>query len=698
MTLAPRRVILTATALLLAAAPSLAQSPGNPAAVTPGSADDYRYERQVRPAGPGANRLAIDLPLLAGASPFSVVTRLAGADGESVAVAQGGLADLRFYDGDNREIPYLLVQPPPRTREWAIGRVLQVAPTKKNSGFELDLGKAQAVDRLALAGLPVPYLKRARLEASGDRAHWTMLVDETTVFDLPDEKLRREEIEFPAGEYRYLRLTWDDSNSARLPPPRGARARLAGAAAPPATLRAPLSFERRASEPGVSRYRVSLPAPRLPIVAVELSVSGGYVLRQARLAESRLAGAEMRAVPLGNATLRRAVRDDMAAAELRIPIAAPQESQLELVVEDGSNRPLDLTGVTAVFAELPWIYFETASEAVMLARYGSRGATPPRYDLEAARPSIGRGAVPLATWGEPLDIRPSVAVAQAAAFPVVGASLDTSAFAYRRAIPPGRRGLTALRLDAAALAHSRFSDLRIVTPDSRQVAYLVERLDEPLGIDLQKPQPAEAMPGAPAALRGEPGAAALTAYRLSLPQPGLPAARLVLETSASVFARQVRVLVERRDEGGRDGRRLDVVAESAWKHTEPETPAPPLTLALPPGLPGALWLVVDEGDNSRLPLARARLLLPATQLRFFRGTDEPLSLIYGNADAAVPRYDLALLAPRLVGAAAFEVWPGPENGAAEGGQHGATATRLFWGALVAAVVVLLVVLARLLKA
>lgn len=680
-------VLLAATAWLAVGAVS---TDGVRARAAGPDGNGYRYERYVRPGAAGPNRLAVDLPLLAGGSPFSVVVRQSGVN-DTVLVAQGGLSDLRFFDEDHREVPYLLVQPVPRAAQWVRGRLLPIAATKKSSGFEVDLGAARAVDRLLMEGLPRPYLKRVRVEGSGDRARWTLLADEATVFNLPDEKLTREQVEFGAGEFRYLRVTWDDTSSARMPLPRSAAARLVAPGAPPATLRAPLHVERRDSEPGVSRYRVALPAPRMPVAALELSVGSGYVLRQARVMEARLNGAELIPVELGAAVLRRAVRDNLAASELRVPIAAPQERELELVVEDGSNPPLDLTGVTAVFAELPWIYFEAASTRSILGRYGATNATAPRYDLEAVRPSLGRMRIADANWGEPLALEGAATRPGAAPVPVLGAAVDAGSFAYRRGIPLGPHGLTALRLDAAVLSHSPFRDLRIVTPGGKQVAYLVERLDEPLALGLAlKPAP-------PLSDDGAFAGANQTVYRVDLPASGLPSSRLVLQTTSRVFSRTVRVLAQPRQPNTRNDRRLDLLGESSWTHAEPETPAPALTLQLAGLLPATLLVVVDEGDNSRLPIEAARLLVPAYRLRFFRETDEPLSLLYGNGAAAAPRYDLALLAPRLVGAAAHEVWPAPENASSGPPARLVTASKVFWGALIAAVLVLLAILGRLLR-
>jgi hypothetical protein len=268
-----------------------------------------------------------------------------------------------------------------------------------------------------------------------------------------------------------------------------------------------------------------------------------------------------------------------------------------------------------------------------------------------------------------------------------GAPLSISGFRYRRAVREARAGLNALALDAAVLAHSRgLADVRLADPQGRQVPYLLEKRDEPLVVDLEL----EALD-----TEGdrEPGSAArLSRYRLVLPHAGLPASRLVLTTRARVFERRVEVAAGDA-ERGRDERGDRPLAAAGWRHADPETPAPALTLELPVVAGDELVLSIDEGDNSPLPLGAPKLLLPAWRLRFF-GTGGEVSLVYGRPGLAAARYDLALLAPRLVGAAAHEVEAGPEGDTGAGGER--RQALVFWGALVAAVAALLVLLARLL--
>src|SRR5205823_14850234 len=101
------------------------------------------------------------------------------------------------------------------------------------------------------------------------------------------------------------------------------------------------------------------------------------------------------------------------------------------------------------------------------------------------------------------------------------------------------------------------------------------------------------------------------------------------------------------------------------------------------------------GDNAPRPLRDATLLLPAYRLRFFRDGHTPLVLVYGRPDLGAPRYDLALLAPRLLGAPAQEIAAGAERAVTN--VTGVTPTVVFWCAPAPAVPVLLGLSARSLR-
>jgi hypothetical protein len=89
------------------------------------------------------------------------------------------------------------------------------------------------------------------------------------------------------------------------------------------------------------------------------------------------------------------------------------------------------------------------------------------------------------------------------------------------------------------------------------------------------------------------------------------------------------------------------------------------------------------------------LLLPSYRLRFVREAGASLRLVYGRADLAAPRYDIELIAPRLLDAAAEEVTPQPEDQRAA--VFSGTPRLVFWGVLGVVVIALLVLIARLVR-
>ncbi|HET8773452.1 MAG TPA: DUF3999 family protein [Thermoanaerobaculia bacterium] len=611
----------------------------------------FARERVVTPGARGPNRLDVDVALLAKAQP--------------------DLRDLRLHDAQDRELGYLLVPPPPPVHTWAGGSLLPVASTKNTSGFELDLGRPLLVDRLKLEGIAAPFLKRATLEGSGDRARWTLLAD-ATVFDLPDQDLRHVEVGFDAGTYRYVRVTWDDRSSARVTPA-SAAAREASVNAAAATVFG-ASFAKRTSEPRKSRYRIVLPGARLPIAAIEVDVAGGNVFRTATLTEPRLGRNEVAPVRLGSATLKRTERDGIVAAEMVVPISAPEGRELDLVIEDGNNPPLEITAIRARLAPQPWIYFESPDGAPLHARYGGQAATP-LYDLEASRPGVESRQTATAAWGKTI-VASKIERSPGVAIPL-GGQLARDQFRVSRKVQDGKAGLSVLLLDAHVLARSNdLADVRIADAEGRQVPYLVEDRAEPLAVKLSVPE------------RTAEGRSSI--YRLELPYDTWPSGtRLVLATDARVFDREV---VVRRVPDNHRNRRAEAIASSPWRSADPELPPPAFEAGFVVRDARAIEVVIDEGDNAPLPITSAQLLLPSRALRFYH-SGAPLYLLYGNRRAGAPRYDIALLAPRLFGEPARELTLSATID--ERGDEDTSGRKWFWIAIVVAAVVLVAMLVRL---
>jgi hypothetical protein len=331
-----------------------------------------------------------------------------------------------------------------------------------------------------------------------------------------------------------------------------------------------------------------------------------------------------------------------------------------------------------------------------MARYGNRSAIAPQYDLEARRASVDLDAVPEASWGVPRQVGATAsAPPPPPALPDRGAGVDTTDFPFRRPLPDAPIGLVAVQLDAAVLAHSRgpaanFADLRLVDDQGAQVPYLVERRAEPLSLGLSL------KPASPQARTLREGTGSnRSIYAIAQPYPHLPDARLVLETTDRVFRRSLQLGVERPPDRRQRDAWFDVLASPLWQHADQGSAAPPLEISLAAGDATSLLLIVDEGDNRPLPISGVRLLLPSWRLRFFRPA-VPLRLIYGSREAAAPEYDLALLAPAVMGSEAREVVAAPEQSSTSPAPS-VLSPRVFWIALGVAVIVLLGLIVRLIS-
>jgi hypothetical protein len=305
--------------------------------------------------------------------------------------------------------------------------------------------------------------------------------------------------------------------------------------------------------------------------------------------------------------------------------------------------------------------------------------------------------VPDAQWGEPRALTPVESVEGTTAVPQPGGAIDAGGFRHVRALPGDGHGLIAVQLDAAVLANSRgpagrFHDVRVLDSENRQIPYLLERRDEPLQVDLRLEPTTSSLEE----LTRAPGRQ-LSIYKVTLPERHLPGATMVLETSARVFQRSVRVGVSRGPDRSRREPWFETLASVTWRHADEQSAAPALSMKVDPVDSAELLVVVDEGDNAALPIRSGRLLLQSYRIRFYQPQGAALRLAYGRDDIQAPQYDLALLAQRVMGAPATVVNAAGVTGPAASSANEFIPLPLFWGLLGAAVLVILGLIVRLVK-
>ncbi len=265
-------------------------------------------------------------------------------------------------------------------------------------------------------------------------------------------------------------------------------------------------------------------------------------------------------------------------------------------------------------------------------------------------------------------------------------SLDVAAWRYRKEIRVEKSGVQQFDLDLEILSHSNrdFSDLRLVQ-NNGQFPYLLENTSA-----AGKVEPA--VTGA-----NDPENPKISRWILKLPFPSLPIRELFCTSQTLVFKRSVRLYENHPDVRGNSQERA--LASGEWIKAAGNGPQRFCLALTQPPQTDTLILETDNGENPPVHLQRFELHYPVSRVIFTTPKPSGFYLYYGNPDAAVPRYDIELVAQQMLQAEKTVVHPGREEKLREPGiREKATSNPgiIFWIALVIAVIVLFFVVSRLL--
>jgi hypothetical protein len=197
----------------------------------------------------------------------------------------------------------------------------------------------------------------------------------------------------------------------------------------------------------------------------------------------------------------------------------------------------------------------------------------------------------------------------------------------------------------------------------------------------------------------DPKRPGVSRWRVTLPQAGLPLRSLILTSDTSLFARDFRIFEWVTGSDGRDYASL--LGTGAWRRTpEPGSPASRTFLLSARPQSATLFIETDNGDNPAIALTQTSVTYAVARLVFKVQEAEDFVLFSGNPEASAPRYDLGLVAGRLLTAPRLAAHLGaPETHSRDGLQAalaGMKGGAVFWTALGLVVIVLLVVIAKLL--
>jgi len=405
------------------------------------------------------------------------------------------------------------------------------------------------------------------------------------------------------------------------------------------------------------------------------------------------------APPLGSTSLFRLIPGS-GVERLDLSLRAARGDRLRVVIDDGDSPPLTGLAFTAVFSQ-PSLVASLAgaggSQPVAILRFGGGRASVPRYDLAGLRPELGREvfgerAVALLKLYDPATVRaatlgparpnPAFDRAPALAFAMrPGAAIDTRTFGRRRtlAVQPSPEGLARLQLAPEDLAALRpdLADLRIVDAGSHQWPYLVERgtatVESPLAITASSKN-------------------RTTTYRLSSPVSPLTVDRIAVDTGVPFFDRPFTLSGE-----GEDGKEA-VLAQGRFARRAGDPL--PVTIELGTARVTRLTLRMDDGDDAPLTLSAVQARTPVPEV-FVAAPEGSYTLLLGAENSAAPSYELARVRDVVLAVSAGDIRVQPIE-ANPGYRLSSRFTQgkgpeqaLMWIAIVAAVLVLGVLTLRL---
>jgi len=592
------------------------------------------------------------------------------------------LEDLRLADPAGNELPFLIERPAPGAAPIRAARSFKPVLRGAATVLDIETGADVPINAVTLETAEREFIKAVRIEGSKDGQRFATVADGIPIFR--QSGASELTVRFPTGIWPRLRVTLDDQRS---PPAAftGARLHAADAVAAPAE---PISVTVKSREEldTDTRLVLGLGAANLTLASIEFETPEALFQREIEVRVPELVGEEIRETEVARGFIYALDAGSLTQArKTTLPLDRQVRSrELILVIRNLDSPPLVTSAVRASRRPV-FLLFQARQADPHVLYVGNSQCPAPRYDLSglasqlknAQTATLVPGIVVPNTEYHPPETLPGLTE--------TGASLDTRPWRFRKAVQSVQPGPQQVELDLDVLAHAQpdLGDLRLVR-DGGQVPYLIERtmLTRVLASVI-----------APA---DDPKQPRLSRWKLTLPLPNLPVTRLECRPRATLFQRTVRMWEEVPD--GRGGRYRRELGNADWKRTTDSKNFLTINLTATPQT-DTLFLETDNGDNPPIDLDNVRLTYPVTRLVF--KSAQPPTLYYGNPSVPAPRYDLSLVAAKLLSADKAVAKLGTEEvlkkaAWTEGDPLTGVRGWLFWGILALVVAGLIIVIVRLL--
>ncbi|PYK58485.1 MAG: hypothetical protein DME43_11385 [Verrucomicrobia bacterium] len=602
---------------------------------------------------------------------------------ETVNIARPDLSDLRIFDANEKEVPFLIDQPVPRAESTVRPKDFHAEIISTETRLLIATGTDLTIAGITLetpAG--ASFIKSVRVEGSSDQKNWRTLTSGDPVFSMSNGAAKPR-VQFPEGKWQFLRVVLDDSRT--LPVAwTGARLIIAGSPAPTEPVSA--TIKSRDENPGMTRLGLDLGAANLRIASIRIGASEPVFTRAVTVAAPELSEEKLHEQTLSSGVLYRVDLNGKIEARLDVPIEKQiYGRELVLLIDNGDSPPLLISEVRADRRMTRLLFFAPAAGSYSLLS-GNSQCDPPRYDLSQLGDQLRRAVATEGRVSRPVLNPGYDAAANLPQGFITGAKIEIAPWKFRKPVQVAKAGAQQLELDPDVLARAMpdLGDLRVVS-ENVQLPYLIERTSISRTVNLTATHAND---------RERP---TISRWQLKLPQAGIPITRITCISDSSLFERTFRIWEELTDERG--NKYPGDLAQPTWRRV-PNQPARQLAASFErPPRSDTILIETENGDNPPIELHEFRGYYPATRVIFASPGSQPIALYYGNDEAATPRYDAKLIAAPLLRSDRMAAGLGPQE-ILKSEQVTETlrgsARYIFWGVLGIVVAALLVLISRLL--
>lgn len=612
---------------------------------------------------------------------------------EVLASCRRDLSNLRLFDAEGNEVPFLLDAPrrgTVREVERMEARVLDLRrgeevregrPNLRREAYQIAGPAREGSWDLVFESARPAFVAEVEVRTAGERRTGTLFRVETP--------RRTEKLRVPIGEIPGERLEVVIRHEQPFWIEPSMRFEAASTAEFGGSATIPLAILSETSGNGRTTVEVARPRGIVP-EALRIETRTPTFDRAVKVQD---AGPGRDPSALASDRVFR-ISADRAVEELELPLRPARGDRLRIVIDDGSSPPLEDAKFVAVFSRPTLVASLTAGKAgapAAVLRFGGSKASAPRYDLEGLRVPPGREvygrraealvrlydaeAIVPARLG-PVRSNPAYDPSPALAFASrAGAPLDTRLWETRRPLEIGASpdGLARVRLTPEDLARLRpdLADLRIADDVGRQRPYLVD-------LDAGAAEVRFAIESTETKGRE-------TTYALRPAASPVRLDRLSIESDEAFFDRPFELTGETHEE--------KTIVLAKGRLSRPAGDPTPVSIDLDDASVRSLELQLENGDDAPLVLRAVRGTAPVPDV-FVAAPPGKYWMLLGSVDARPPSYEIerAREVVLALGAAegatgAFEENPAYRASArftrGEGKEQA-----LLWGAILAAVVVL----------